>query len=179
MSEPSRLSTLITGCLARLRAFVARRTAASEVDDVVQETIANLVAADQIAQINQVSAWLFRAARNELIDRSRKIKESPLPDWDEGDFELAEISEVMCSPPIEPEDALLRIVFWEELAAALDDMPGNQREIFIKTELEGMSFKEISEATGVGVNTLLARKRRATLKLKERLKDVYQLVMEP
>ena len=139
----------------------------------------NLVAADSIGQIDQVAAWLYRAARNEIVDRSRKIREYQIQIWDEADPELSEISQIMCDPEGTPEDMLLKKIFWEELAAALDEMPEIQREAFVKTEFEGLTFKELSQETGVPVSALLARKRRAASNLRSRLKEAYELILSP
>jgi RNA polymerase sigma factor (sigma-70 family) len=179
MSDRARLGPLIEGCLGRLKAFVAKRASPSEAEDVVQEAIANLVAADSLLQVDQVSAWLFRAARNEIIDRGRKKKEAALPGWDELDPELLELSEAMCAPPEDPEAALLRALLWEEMAAAIDALPEPQREVFVLTELDGLPVKEISLRTGASQSALLTRKRRAVLSLRKRLRGVYRQIMAP
>ncbi|MDR2442631.1 MAG: RNA polymerase sigma factor [Deltaproteobacteria bacterium] len=179
MPEKSlRLQGLIEGCRAKLRAFIAKRVWASEVDDILQEVVANLVKADGLGQVEMVAAWLFRAAKNEIIDRGRKKKELSLPDWDEGDSRLSEISEVMCSQADGPEEAYLKMLFWQELKEAVLELPTPQREVFVKTELEGISFKELTETTGVNLNTLLTRKRQAILKLRGRLREIYDTIME-
>ncbi|MDR1546449.1 MAG: RNA polymerase sigma factor [Deltaproteobacteria bacterium] len=173
----SRLAALIEACRGRLRAFAARRTSAAESEDVVQEAIANLLAADRLIRVEFVAAWLFRAVKNELVDRRRKIREIQLADWDEGDQALAEMSDVMSSQPDNPEEAYLHSLFWRELNLALEELPSEQREAFVRTELEGWSFKKLAEDTGLNQNTLLSRKCRAVRHLRLRLKACYDELM--
>ena len=178
INDPGRLSSIIEACQARLRAFVSRRARPSEVDDVLQEVFANLVEADRANRVERVTSWLFRAVRNELIDRGRKRRELPLEDWEGGDPELAEISMIMGVPPGDPETDLLKSLFWRELALGLEELPEAQREVFVKTELEGVPFKALCRETGLPMGTLLARKHRAMVKLRRRLKEVRGLIME-
>jgi RNA polymerase sigma factor (sigma-70 family) len=128
--------------------------------------------------IEQVGAWLFRVARNRIIDRFRKKREVPLPerkhadDADPSDSDYR-LDLTLPSADAGPEAAYARAALLDTLRAALDELPANQREVFIAHELDGRSFKELAAATGVGVNTLLARKRYAVLHLRERLRSSY------
>jgi len=162
----------------RLRSFIRRRVADSrDAEDILQEVFTELVEAYRMFQtIDQASAWLFRVARNRIVDLFRKKKPVPLSDLapqlnDEG--EEMSVEDLLPSPDAGPEAAFARLMLVEELEEALDELPGEQREAFVAHEIEGVSFKELAERTGVGVNTLLTRKRLAVLYLRERLKDMY------
>src|ERR1700758_2624555 len=126
--------------------------------------------------VEQVGAWLFRVAINRIIDRFRKKKEAPLPDaanaadGEEADGEYR-LDLTLPSAAAGPEAAYARAALLDTLRAALDELPVNQREVFIAHELDGRSFKEMAAATGVGINTLLARKRYAVLHLRERVRS--------
>lgn len=171
----------LRSCRQRLRAFIARRTdSAADTDDILQEISYRLIKADSyLNPIEQISAWLFRAARNELIDRSRKTHELPLVDieedeWPEGD----ELADILFGAHSSVEDAYLRDLVWDALASALEAMPAAQREAFEKTELQGYSFKRLSAESGVAVDTLLSRKHQAVLFLRIRLQTLYEAITE-
>jgi RNA polymerase sigma factor (sigma-70 family) len=127
------------------------------------------------APIEQVSAWLFRVARNRIIDRFRKKKELSLGEFDDADEIDGEYRLDLALPAPEegPEAQYARSVLLDELQQALEELPENQREVFIAHELEGISFKEMAAQSGVAVNTLLARKRYAVLYLRSRLQEIY------
>ncbi|MHB9833366.1 RNA polymerase sigma factor [Paraburkholderia terrae] len=161
----------------RLRNFIRRRVIdQDEADDILQDVFEELVEAWRLPEpVEQVGAWLFRVARNRIIDRFRKKKEVPLPDAtnaEEADGEYR-LDLTLPSADAGPEAAYARAALLDTLRAALDELPANQREVFIAHELDGRSFKEMAAATGVGVNTLLARKRYAVLHLRERLRSSY------
>ena len=163
----------------RLRSFIRRRVADSrDADDILQEVFTELVEAYRMFQsIDQAGAWLFRVARNRIVDLFRKKKPLALSELapqlnDEG--EEMSVEDLLPSPDAGPEAAFARLMLVEELEEALDELPQEQREAFVAHEIEGISFKELAERTGVGVNTLLTRKRLAVLYLRERLKDMYE-----
>ena len=164
----------------RLRNFIRRRVIdQDEAEDILQDVFEELVEAWRLPDpVEQVGAWLCRVARNRLIDRVRKKKEAPLPaavntvDGEEAD-DPYRLDLTLPSADAGPEAAYARAVLLDTLRAALDELPANQREVFIAHELDGRSFKELAAATGVGVNTLLARKRYAVLHLRERLRSSY------
>jgi RNA polymerase sigma factor (sigma-70 family) len=160
----------------RLGSFIRKRVAdASEAEDILQDVFYELVEAYRLPEpIEQVGAWLFRVARNRIIDRFRKKKEVALPDVEEGSEDEAWLDRVMPSVDEGPEAAYARNVMLEALYEALDELPEEQRDAFIGHEIEGLSFKEMSAATGLGVNTLLARKRYAVLHLRMRLQDLLE-----
>ena len=159
---------------SRLRRFIRRRIVDhDEAEDILQDVFEELVEAYRLPDsIEQVGAWLFRVARNRIVDRFRKSKEAPLPDADESDGDY-QLDLALPSPDAGPEAAYARARLLDMLRVALDELPANQREVFIAHELDGRSFKEMAAATGVAVNTLLARKRYAVLRLRGRLRSAY------
>src|SRR5882724_10616556 len=167
----------------RLRSFIRKRVADSrDAEDILQEVFTELVEAYRMFQtIDQAGAWLFRVARNRIVDLFRKKKPVPLSDLapqlnDEG--EEMSVEDLLPSPDAGPEAAFARLMLVEELEEALDELPGEQREAVVAHEIGGISFKELAERTGVGVNTLLTRKRLAVLYLRERLKDMYDELLK-
>lgn len=163
----------------RLRNFIRRRVAdESEVEDILQDVFYELVAAYRLMQpIEQVSAWLFRVARNRIIDGFRRKRATasthdPLRASTEEEEPLL-LEDLLPSAEAGPEQAYARGVLLEELEDALGELPEEQRAVFIAHEFEGVSFKEMSERTGTSVNTLLARKRYAVLHLRKRLQSIY------
>jgi len=162
----------------RLRNFIRRRVLdAAEAEDILQEVLYELVAAHRLTQpIEQAGAWLMRVARNRIIDRFRKKRAEPFSNSpflvDEEDDGSA-LEDLLPSIEPGPEGEAIRQVLLEQVEEALDELPPEQREVFIAHELEGASFKELSARWGVSVNTLLSRKRYAVLALREQLQDVY------
>ena len=152
----------------RLRSFVRKRVDnEGDAEDILQDVFSALVEADWLTRpVEQAGAWLFRVARNRMIDFFRKKR--PLQFEDEG------IEDLLPSPDAGPDGAYLRSLLWDELEQALAELPEEQRAVFIAHEVEGRSFKELSAETGVSVNTLLSRKRYAILHLRQRLKDINE-----
>lgn len=159
----------------RLGSFIRRRVAdTGEAEDILQDVFFEFTEAYRLPEpIEQAGAWLFRVARNRIIDRFRKKKEERLPELGGESEQEHWLDTVLPSADAGPEAAYARRVLLEELYAALDEMPRAQREVFIAHEMDGRSFKELSAESGVGVNTLLARKRYAVLHLRERLRTIY------
>jgi len=163
---------------ARLRNFIRRRVDdESDADDILQDVFYELVEAYRLMQpIEQVGAWLFRVARNRIIDRFRKRKAKPEALQEEmvaEDGELFALEDLLPSPDAGPEAAYARAVLLEELTDALEELPEEQRAVFIAHEIEGRSFKEIAAETALSVNTLLSRKHYAVIHLRERLRAIY------
>ena len=159
----------------RLLNFIRKRIAdPNEAEDILQDVFYEFVEAYHLPEpIEQVGAWLFRVARNRIIDRFRKKKELPLPENDDDDW----LDELL--PPIDgPETAYARDILLQELQDALNELPPEQRDVFIAHELQGRSFEDIATETGVKLNTLLARKRYAVLHLRKRLTSIYQDFLE-
>ena len=183
MTEQDRqISEVIAEQGSRLRNFIRRRVPdPSDVEDIVQEVFYELVEANRLLMpIEHVTGWLFRVARNRITDLFRKKKPERFSDaaveGDEG--ELLRIEDLLPSPDAGPEALYVRNVLLEELELALGELPDEQREVFIAHELEGHSFKELSAESGVGVNTLLSRKRYAVLHLRERLQSIHDEFMK-
>jgi len=172
----SLLVSALNACRSRLTAFIRGRTAGREdADDVLQEITWQLIKVEQ--PVENIAAWLFRAARNELTDRSRKKKELPLSSFftadEEGDYPEDELAETLFGVAQTPEEDYLKSLLWEELNDALAELPDAQREVFERTELEGLSYKALAEETGDSVQALLSRKHKAVLYLRTRLRSVY------
>jgi RNA polymerase sigma factor (sigma-70 family) len=164
----------------RLRSFIRRRVLdAAEAEDILQDVLYELVAAHRLMQpIEQAGAWLMRVARNRIIDRFRRKRADAFEARtaarsDDGDAEGSVLEELLPSIEPGPEGEAIRQVLLEQVEEALDDLPREQREVFIAHELEGASFKELSGRWGVSVNTLLSRKRYAVLALRDKLQDAY------
>jgi RNA polymerase sigma factor (sigma-70 family) len=175
VDQDKRIAETVSRERGRLANFIRRRVSdASEAEDILQDVFYEFVQAYRLPEpIEQVGAWLFSVARNRIIDRFRKKKEEPLPEVSGEDGEGSWLDEVLPSPDAGPEAAYARGVLLEELYAALAELPEDQRAVFIAHELDGRSFKELAAESGVGVNTLLARKRYAVLHLRAKLKDIY------
>jgi RNA polymerase sigma factor (sigma-70 family) len=167
----------------RLRNFIRKRVAdRGDAEDILQDVFSELIEAYRLMKpVEQVTAWLFRVTRNRITDlfRSRK-RETPgiLPaDLDDADEDL-HWEDLLPSPDAGPDSAFARGVMLDEVEAALDELPAEQREAFIAHELMGQSFKEMAAQTGVSMNTLLSRKRYAVLYLRQRLQAIYDDFMK-
>jgi RNA polymerase sigma factor (sigma-70 family) len=166
----------------RLRNFIRRRVAdPSDAEDILQEVFYEFVETYRLMKpIEQAGAWLFRVARNRITDLFRKKK----PDVSTNELVLAQDGETLAledllpSRDSGPEAEYARTVLLEELEDALEELPKEQREVFLQHEVEGRSFKELALETGLSVNTLLSRKHYAVLHLRERLRDVYDEFMK-
>jgi RNA polymerase sigma factor (sigma-70 family) len=162
----------------RLKGFIRQRVSSDEdAEDILQNIFYQLANADRLLlPVENVLAWLYTVARNQITDLWRKKKNIPFTEFvndDEDSDVLDEIQSLILSDPETPEDEYIKSIIMSELEAALAELPKEQREVFEMTEIMGMSNKEISEKTGVSVNTLLSRKRYAVLFLRERLYDLY------
>ena len=187
MGEPSRItgmteqdrqiSEIVAQERSRLRNFVRRRVPdPSDAEDIVQEVFYELAEANRLLMpIEHVTGWLFRVARNRIIDLFRKKKPEAFSDAAiEGEGgDVPQFEGLLPSPDAGPEALYFRNVLLDELELALDELPAEQRDVFVAHELEGRSFKEMAAETGVSVNTLLSRKRYAVLHLRERLQSIY------
>ena len=161
---------------ARLGNFILRRVSdKTEAEDILQDVFHEFIQAYRLpAPIEQASAWLFRVARNRIIDRFRKKKELALDDGTDEDADGdCRLDLVLPAADAGPEAAYARAVVLKELEDALAELPPNQREVFVAHELDGISFKEMAARDGVPINTLLARKRYAVLALRTRLQAVF------
>jgi RNA polymerase sigma factor (sigma-70 family) len=157
--------------------FIRRRVKEeSDAEDILQEVFYELTEAYRLMKpIEQAGAWLYRVARNRIVDRFRKKRPEVLETPENaGGEEMLRFEDLLPSPDAGPEAVYARTVLLEELDAALEELPQEQREVFVAHEIEGRSFKEIAGRTGVGVNTLLSRKRYAVLHLRRRLQAMYE-----
>ena len=178
MTEQDRkISEIVAKERSRLRDFIRRRVPdPSDAEDIVQEVFYELVEANRLLMpIEHVTGWLFRVARNRITDLFRKKKPESFGDRmvENEEGELLQLEDLLPSRDAGPEALYIRNVLLEELELAIDELPAEQREVFIAHEVEGRSFKEIAAETGVSVNTLLSRKRYAVVHLRERLQDIY------
>ena len=177
VQQDQQISEAIERERPRLRNFIRRRVPdQSDAEDILQEVFFELVEAYRMMKpLEQVTAWLFRVARNRITDlfRSKKREASKEPAVTTEDGETLEWEDLLPAPDAGPESAYARSVLLEEMDAALDELPEEQREAFVAHEFLGYSFKELAEQTGVSVNTLLSRKHYAVLHLRERLQSIY------
>lgn len=166
---------------AELQGFISRRVdSREEAEDILQNVFYNLSRIDLIENpIEHISAWLYSVARNQIIDRRRKRKEEPMPAMrsDPDDDFSTDLSTLIAATDSDPEKDYLRQLVWEELTLALGELPPEQRSVFELTELQGISYREISESTAIPLNTLLSRKRYAVLYLRERLAGLYDALV--
>jgi RNA polymerase sigma factor (sigma-70 family) len=175
--QDRRISEIVAEQRSRLRNFIRRRVPdPADVEDIVQEVFYELVEANRLLMpIEHLTGWLFRVARNRITDLFRKKKPESFSERavEDENGELLKFEDLLPSPDAGPEALYIRNVLLEELEFALDELPDEQREVFVAHELEGRSFKELSAENGVSVNTLLSRKRYAVLHLRERLQNIY------
>ena len=177
LEENRRISEVVKREQSRLRNFIRRRVPdPRDAEDILQDVFCELVEANRLLMpIGHVTGWLFRVARNRIIDLFRKKQPESFSDAraaDEDD-EVPRLEDLLPSPDAGPEALYARGVLLGELELALDELPREQRDAFVAHELEGRSFKEMAAETGVSVNTLLSRKRYAVLHLRERLQRIY------
>jgi len=186
LEQDQRISDVVKRDESRLRNFIRSRVPDPlDAEDILQEVFYELVEANRLLMpIEHVTGWLFRVARNRITDLFRKKKplrfsdSAPANDEDasghsNSNEDLMRFEELLPSPDAGPEALYARRVLLDELEFALDELPDEQREVFVEHEFEGRTFKEMSEETGVSVNTLLARKRYAVLHLRESLQRIY------
>jgi RNA polymerase sigma factor (sigma-70 family) len=164
----------------RLLNFIRGRVAsAEEAEDIMQDVFFQFVAGfESIESVDRITSWLYSVARNKIIDRYRRDAARPKKAafdtiTNANDDAPLSLQEILPDIDNTPEGTLLREAIWDEITSALDDLPSEQREIFIQNEMEEQSFREISERTGVSINTLLSRKRYAILALRKRLQRFY------
>jgi RNA polymerase sigma factor (sigma-70 family) len=177
MDDDQRLSAAVLREGSRLRDWLRRHLAdPSDVEDVLQDAFFELVLAYRLAKpIENVGAWLLRVVRNRSTDLFRKKRAAPLADHavQGEDGEALWLEDLLPSLAAGPDADLAQAVLWEALDDALAELPAEQREVFLGHEVEGLTFREMSALTGVGVNTLLSRKRYAVLQLRRRLQAVH------
>jgi len=164
----------------RLLSFIRNRVSTvEEAEDILQDVFYQFVAGyETIESLDRVTSWLFSVARNKIIDRYRKDSVRPkraeftLRAGSEDDAPLT-LQDILPDLGNTPDDTYLREAIWDAIMEALDDLPREQRDVFIQNEIEEKGFREISEETGVSINTLLSRKRYAILALRRKLQRMY------
>jgi RNA polymerase sigma factor (sigma-70 family) len=180
MPEQDRaLAEVVAREQGRLKNFIRKWVVdEADVEDVLQDVFYELVEAQRLlTPLRQMTAWMYRVARNRMTDlfRKRRSEALRLNPFDGALDDAAQaLEEWLPSQEAGPEAAYARQVLLEELDAALDELPPDQRSVFIAHELEGLSFKELSSRTGLSVNTLLSRKHYAVLHLRQRLRAIYE-----
>jgi RNA polymerase sigma factor (sigma-70 family) len=177
LEQDRRISEVVKREQSRLRNFIRWRVPdPRDAEDILQEVFYELVEANRLLMpIEHVTGWLFQVARNRITDLFRKKKTESFSDAAvaDDDGELLLLEDLLPSPDAGPDALYARGVLLDELEVALDELPDEQREVFVGHEIVGRSFKEMSAETGVSVNTLLSRKRYAVLHLRERLQSIY------
>ena len=177
LEQDQRISDVVKREQSRLRNFIRRRVPDPlDAEDILQDVFYRLVEANRLLMpIEHVTGWLFRVARNRITDLFRKKEPENFSAIDsaDGEDESLQFEDLLPSPDAGPEALYARTVLLHELERAMAELPKEQREVFVAHEFDGRSFKELSAATGVSVNTLLSRKRYAVLHLRERLQRVY------
>jgi RNA polymerase sigma factor (sigma-70 family) len=177
LEQDQRITEVVKREQSRLRNFIRRRVPDEfEAEDVLQDVFYRLVEANRLLMpIDHVTGWLFQVARNRITDLFRKKKPENFSDATvEVEDDRLLLEDLLPSPDAGPEALYARSVLMEELGDALEELPEEQREVFIGHEIEGLSFKEMAAETGASVNTLLARKRYAVLRLRKRLHRIYE-----
>ena len=150
----------------------------ADAEDILQDIWYKLSSAVNTSPVEQTSAWLYRVARNAITDKYRKRSESLLDDIFGNDDEDPDYREILCSDSATPETEYVRNLFWKQLITALDELPEEQKQVFVWHELEDIPFQIIAEQTGVNVQTLVTRKRYAVLHLRKRLRQLYDELID-
>jgi RNA polymerase sigma factor (sigma-70 family) len=171
------LSDLITRERSRLLNFIRKRVDdEGDAEDILQDVFYELTEAYRLMKpIEQAGAWLYRVARNRIIDRFRKKKpESVNGGADNEGEESLRLEEMLPSTGAGPDAVYARSILLDELDAALDELPDEQRDVFVAHEVDGRSFKQLAAETGLSINTLLSRKHYAVIHLRRRLQAIYE-----
>jgi len=178
--EDRRLAEILAEDRARLRDFIrARVPNEADAEDLLQEVFYEVILAYRLmAPVERWSAWMFRVARNRIIDRFRKKRPEGMGSVNTTeDGERLLLEDVLPGPEAGPESVYARHMLLEELEEAIDELPEDQRIVFVAHEIDGLSMKDIARRTGVGLNTVLSRKRYAVLYLRGRLQAIYDEFM--
>lgn len=164
-----------------LLGFIRKRVKSdADAEDILQDVWYQFSALVNSEPIEQTGAWLYKVARNKITDKHKKKSEALLDDFlaDDDEEDTFDFKEILLTDDNTPETEYLRNLFWEQLFIALDELPEEQRQVFIWHELDDIPFGEIAERTGLNTNTLVLRKRYAVLHLRERLKQLYKEITE-
>jgi RNA polymerase sigma factor (sigma-70 family) len=176
LEQDQRIADVVKREQSRLRNFVRKRVAdPRDVEDILQDVFYKLVEANRLLMpIDHVTGWLFRVARNRIIDFFRRTKPESFGDsFVDNDADELHFEDLLPSPGAGPDAQYASKVLLDELELAIDELPKEQRDVFVAHELEGQSFEQIAAVTGVSINTLLSRKRYAVQRLRRRLQSIY------
>lgn len=171
VEQKSNITRVINDYSRRLLGFIRKRVSnEADAEDILQDVFYQFIGNPE--PIEQVTSWLFTVARNKIIDKQRKKKPESIEDiYGAAEAELAfDWTEIFFDDAENPETAYLRSLFWEALENALNELPAEQKDVFVMNEIDGIPFKEIAAVTGQTINTLLSRKRYAVLHLRDRLR---------
>lgn len=164
---------------AKLFNFIRKSVTDAEAEDILQDVFFQLTESYQLTKpIENVSAWMYRVARNKITDLFRKKKPDYVDMREKPDEEDTKFLSIISTTYPNPDDEMLRQYLVEQIEHAIEELPNNQQEVFIQHEIEGLSFKEISEKTGDSINTLLSRKRYAVMALREKLQYAYSELLD-
>ncbi|WP_282038221.1 RNA polymerase sigma factor [Saccharicrinis aurantiacus] len=183
-SKNNYIESSYNGQKNKLLNFIKKALPLDQAEDVLQDIFIQLFNGfEQIETLDNISSWLYRTANNRIIDLKRKKKPELLSDKSadrkaDGEDEKLFIEDILPASTGNPDDELFRKAIWDEILEALDELPEEQREVFILHEFEDYSFKQISDQTGEKVNTLISRKRYAIVYLRERLNEMYELLKD-
>ncbi len=176
--QDQRISEVVTREQARLRNFIRRRVPdPRDAEEILQEVFYELVEANRLLMpIEHVTGWMFRVARNRITDLFRKKRPESFSGIavEDEDGDLLRLEDLLPSSDDGPDGLYLRSMLLDELELAISELPPDQREVFVAHEIDGTSFKEMAAETGVNVNTLLARKRYAVRRLRQRLQSIHE-----
>ena len=172
-TRPNRIGDVVRTYSQRLFGFIRSRVRTEEdAEDILQDVWFQLSRIVDLGELENVGSWLYRAARNRIIDGYRKKKDIAMEDsLLTGEDE--EWEGLLLNDDTIPEDEFFREIFWEELMAALDDLPANQRDVFVRNDLDGETLQEIADADGINLKTIISRKRYAVQHLRKKLKELY------
>lgn len=175
-SSPRTIGATVKQYGNRLLRFIRGQVKSEEdAEDILQDVWYQLSKVVDLDGIESLSGWLFQVARNRITDGYRKKKEKPLSDLtldDEGEDDV-NFREILLADPQSSEDQFFKDLFWEELMRALDELPQNQRDVFVQNELEEKTLQEIADETGENLKTVISRKRYAVQHLRKRLRNLY------
>ncbi|QRR04176.1 sigma-70 family RNA polymerase sigma factor [Dyadobacter sandarakinus] len=174
-SKPNIIQT-VRSYSKQLLGFIRQRVNTDEdAEDILQDVWYQLSNVPELDAIEQIGSWLYRVARNRIVDKYRKQKPESLEDFGYEDEDgMFSFKEILLADDTTPESAYLKELFWEQLTLALGELPEEQRQVFVWNELEDETFQQISDRTGVNIKTLISRKRYAVMHLRERLLSLYQ-----
>ncbi len=171
-----RIAEVVRKDRGKLLNFIRKRVSnKDDAEDILQDVFVQLTQGyDMISSIDKVTSWMYTVARNKITDLYRKKKPEPFrTTFNSDEEEGLSLENMLPALGNTPEDILFKSVLWDAITEALDELPKEQREVFVKNEFEDVGFKELSEMTGVSMNTLLSRKRYAVMHLRKRLKSLY------